>query len=179
MKIMSLLVALLAVSACGTKVEPPQVLPIELNTDKTELVFTEAGGTLEFTVVSQNNPDLSPWDDWYKLKKGTWSNSKVTVKCLGICKLFVSILVYSVELVVFCTEVFIKCCTELCRIDEVSVLNKLFKLPNLAIAIAERFKSCKCACIFALIGEVLAVGILDSVEVLPNLFKCPCIHLFV
>ena len=79
MKIMSLLVALLTVSACGTKVEPPQVLPIELNTDKTELVFTEAGGTLEFTVVSQNNPDLSPWDDWYKLKKGTWSNSKVTV----------------------------------------------------------------------------------------------------
>ena len=79
MKIMSLLVALLAVSACGTKVEPPQLLPIELNTDKKELIFTEAGGTLEFTVAAQNNPDLSPWDDWYKVKKGKWENSKVTV----------------------------------------------------------------------------------------------------
>lgn len=67
-------------TACGeTKVEEPDLLPLELYLDKTELVFTEAGGTLEFNVRSQENPSLSPWDDWYDVKKGTREGHDVKV----------------------------------------------------------------------------------------------------
>ena len=75
-----ILTFLMAITACGgTKVEEPQILPMELHIDKTELVFTEAGGTLEFNVRAQDNPSLSPWDKWYTVKKGTWEGHDVKV----------------------------------------------------------------------------------------------------
>ena len=72
---------LLVITSCGgTKIEQPNLNPLELKVDKQKLEFTAAGGTLEFTVSAQYNPNLSPWEKWYTLEKGTWENNRVTVK---------------------------------------------------------------------------------------------------
>ena len=72
---------LLVITSCGgTKIEQPDLNPLELKVDKQKLEFTAAGGTLEFTVSAQYNPNLSPWEKWYTLEKGTWENNRVTVK---------------------------------------------------------------------------------------------------
>lgn len=74
-----LAIMFLTFSCGGTQVEPPQIIPLDLYVDKTELVFTAAGGSLEFTVQAQENPSMSPWDKWYTVKKGTWDESKHSV----------------------------------------------------------------------------------------------------
>lgn len=80
-RLLYILSALFAITSCGgTQVEGPNLLPIELKVDRTMLEFTAAGGTLEFTVAAQDNPNLSPWENWYTLEKGKWENNKVTVK---------------------------------------------------------------------------------------------------
>lgn len=79
-QLLILLAMQLAFAACGgTKVEEPQIAPLNLYVDKTELVFTKAGGILEFTVEAQENPSLSPWDKWYTVKKGPWEGHKTKV----------------------------------------------------------------------------------------------------
>ena len=79
-KFLYILAALAVFVACGgDDVESPQLLPLKLNVDKTELLFTEAGGSLEFKVTAQDNPNLSPWDDWYTVKKGPWSSHEAVV----------------------------------------------------------------------------------------------------
>lgn len=81
-RILYILMGLFAMAACEeTKVEEPQKVPMNLTLDKTELEFTAEGGTLEFKVLSaQDKPAFSPWDDWYELEKGEWSNHSMTVK---------------------------------------------------------------------------------------------------
>lgn len=79
-RLIYVLAAFATIAACGgTKVEEPQILPLNLTVDKSKLEFTAAGGSKEFTASAQDEPDLSPWDGWVSLKKGDWDNHTVTV----------------------------------------------------------------------------------------------------
>ncbi len=66
----NILVALMALISCGNKVEPPQTPDVQLSVEPQAIAFSADGGEKSFTIKSASDPSLTPWDNWYTIKRG-------------------------------------------------------------------------------------------------------------
>ncbi len=68
------LAAILAIASCGNETEAPQIPDVKLSVEPQTLVFDAKGEEKTFTITSASNATLSPWDNWYTVKKGAWND---------------------------------------------------------------------------------------------------------